>query len=391
MRNHLNNSIGMSTTRFSKVSTALSILLGTIIIVGVTTVGLAPQEPSKNKTPEKVAEKQPTVAPPQKLQHSVILPPPPGVSNRAHRKNRDDGIEKVVPVLPLKPTKRVTVAERQKPKRITPRIPLKRDEFASALITRDIDKVNQPLRPLKRTFNSIRKQERSVPEIKPLKPRKRDNIQKRARWTESTSTNDTRQKHRVSSVAGQGVTSPDNKNYKKTIAKGRVLLRMLEHGRGPTIDIAWPETPSQRSLLFRSLRDCYGMTTSLLVNAQNLYSMTGPPGHPWKLNLDKFSGFLRSPIGQSIPEERQVYLKIAARHNLSHWKAVRIFPRTVDAVLLRGLQKLIGHNYSKASRIRAYYVIERSGAVILNRIAVDGNKMSGSVKIRPVINSGCRA
>jgi len=381
----------MSGARLSKVPTVLSMLLGTIVIVGVTTVGLTPREAPKKKTPEKISENRPAVKPAQQLQHPVILPPPPTVSAKPAAETPVNGIKKLKSVQPLKPRARASVSERQQPKRMTPRIPLKRDEFASALITPDSNKVKQPLRPRKRTVTSIRKHERSKPEIKPLKPRKRHNIQQRIRSTQPASTDDTRRKRRTRSVPGQHVTAPDKKTYKKTIANGRVLLRMLEHGRGPTIDIAWPETPRQRTLLFQSLRDCYGMTTSLLVNKQNLYSMTSPAGHPWKLNSDKFSGFLRSPIGQSIPEERRVYLKIAARHNLSQWQAVRVFPRTVDAVLLRGLEKLIGKNYAKASRIRAYYVLEDGGAVTLNRIAVDGHKISGSVKIGPLINSGCRA
>ena len=85
----------MSGARLSKVPTVLSMLLGTIVIVGVTTVGLTPREAPKKKTPEKISENRPAVKPAQQLQHPVILPPPPTVSAKPAAETPVNGIKKL--------------------------------------------------------------------------------------------------------------------------------------------------------------------------------------------------------------------------------------------------------------------------------------------------------
>ena len=54
------------------------------------------------------------------------------------------------------------------------------------------------------------------------------------------------------------------------IAVGRPLLRLLEHGDGPRIDIAWPTDPRERSALFDTFERCYGMVVALVAESGDL-------------------------------------------------------------------------------------------------------------------------
>ncbi|NKB21516.1 MAG: hypothetical protein GKS01_13565 [Alphaproteobacteria bacterium] len=170
---------------------------------------------------------------------------------------------------------------------------------------------------------------------------------------------------------------------------GRVLLRMLEHGKGPSIEIAWPQTAENRRQLYSTLTQCYGMQAAVLHHSKALFSASDPPGVSWKLNIDRFSGFLRSPQGADIAVESALFRQIAHRHSLENWTPVRVFPRTVDAVLLGGLEHLVGTHYGTAKRIKAYYSLTSSGLTLQN-IRVDGRSVSGSVELPFSSRRQCR-
>ena len=164
-------------------------------------------------------------------------------------------------------------------------------------------------------------------------------------------------------------------------AEGRVLLRILEHGSGPEIEIAWPVSAMKRRALYRLFEACYGMEIALLDSGGRLYGRAGQAGRPWQPNLDRYSGFVRQPSGRLTSDEKNSVSRIRALHGgLRAARNVRLFPRRLDALLLGGLKALIGERYSEASAIRAHY--RRDGDnVLVEGIRLDGRPILGRVDL----------
>ncbi len=175
----------------------------------------------------------------------------------------------------------------------------------------------------------------------------------------------------------------------KSRKAGRTLLRLLEHGKGPSVEIAWPDSVAAREVLYRRLTRCYGMQGAVMDGADRLFAASGPKGAPWKMNLDRYSGFLRAPAGLPIEEESRKFTRIGARHRLSDWRPVRIFPRSVDAVLLGGLQQIVAGAYEGARTITAAYrVVGRR--LMLDSVRVNGGALPGSVDLTAAAAAACR-
>ena len=173
------------------------------------------------------------------------------------------------------------------------------------------------------------------------------------------------------------------------VRKGRSLLRLLEHGKGPAIEIAWPLSERDRSTLFRYLNACYGMRTALLDGQGRLYLDAGARGLKWEINLDRFSGFVRQPDGHITAAERRAGEKIRRYHGLipaTH--IVRVFPRVIDAALLGGLKRVMGEGYTSAQTIRGRYRKTSSG-LLVDDIVRDGRKVSGTISFPPVRGASC--
>lgn len=164
-------------------------------------------------------------------------------------------------------------------------------------------------------------------------------------------------------------------------AEGRVLLRILEHGSGPEVEIAWPVSAIKRRALYRLFEACYGMEIALLDSAGRLYGSAGQAGRPWQPNLDRYSGFIRQPSGRLTPDEKGSVSRIRALHGgLRAASNVRLFLRRLDALLLGGLKALIGERYARASAIRAHY--RRDGdSVLVEGIRLDGKPVLGQVDL----------
>ena len=173
------------------------------------------------------------------------------------------------------------------------------------------------------------------------------------------------------------------------VRKGRKLLKLLEHGKGPTIEITWPRNEAERARLFGYLSACYGMQTALLDGNGQLYVEGGRRGRRWEINLDRFSGFVRRPDGIIAPAERRAAEKVRRYHGLipaAH--VVRIFPRVVDAALLGGLKRLMGDAYAGARTIRGHYRITQGGLVV-EAINYDNRNVLGAISFPPVGGSSC--
>jgi hypothetical protein len=189
--------------------------------------------------------------------------------------------------------------------------------------------------------------------------------------------------------------SPAVKIDKAVAAEGRTLLRLLEHGEGPAIEIAWPSRAAARARLFGYLRGCLGMRVALMDSGNDggsgkgFYLASGPAGSASELNLDRFSGFMRTPSGRMPDAETRLVASIRDRHLIGNAMPVRLFPRSVDAALLGGLNMAVGQSYGAAKIIHARYRRDASGLYVTD-ISVDGSKVPGKILLsnRRCSNSG---
>ena len=172
---------------------------------------------------------------------------------------------------------------------------------------------------------------------------------------------------------------------------GRALLRVLEHGKGPQIEIAWPANAGKREGLYDRLRACFGMKNALMDAQGNLFRSNEVRGQRWEINLDRFSGFLRQASGRLPRKEQQISHAIERRHgHLNDPVMVRIFPRRVDASLLGGLQAIVGSGYMQARSIHARYDMQGSH-ILVRDIQLDGRKLEGVIELSQYRQCGGRA
>jgi hypothetical protein len=219
-------------------------------------------------------------------------------------------------------------------------------------------------------------------ESQPALPRKRQIMPLRPRRGEAP------REPKPSARAAPDAKTPNAKaaevkapNAKAITAQGRALLRLLEHGQGPAIELAWPRKADERARLYRRFRDCFGMRVALRRGGGELFIAGSPRGQSWRPNRDRYSGFARQPAGRLAAAERRDLRAIARHHDLPNWAAaMRIFPRYVDARLLGGLEQLLAAGYAKAGSIRARYHL-RGGGIVVREIQVDGRAIPGSVDL----------
>jgi len=174
---------------------------------------------------------------------------------------------------------------------------------------------------------------------------------------------------------------------RKLLHEGRVLLRVLEQGAGPSIEIAWPEGAAARERLFERFVECFGMRVALMDYDGKLFTDAGQSGQPWAINLDRFSGFARQPTGHLVAEEKHTGRRIRTRHTgLRDAFPVRVFPRRVDAQLLAGLKSIAGQAYVKDGVMQARYRLS-SKTVTVEDIRINGRTAQGQVDLSPTIRS----
>lgn len=173
------------------------------------------------------------------------------------------------------------------------------------------------------------------------------------------------------------------------VATGRPLLRLLEHGEGPNVDIAWPGAAAEREALFRTFERCYGMLVALIAGDGSLFSDLSETA-PWAINLDRYSGFVRRSGGLATPGEGDWARRIVRRHPQSAGASiVRVFPRAMDALLVGGLRQLVGPGYRDTRTIRAEYRRDGS-AVFIERIHADGAPVAGRIALGAAAERRCR-
>lgn len=143
-------------------------------------------------------------------------------------------------------------------------------------------------------------------------------------------------------------------------SEGRTLLRVLEHGKGPVIEIAWPSGAAAQRALYATFVQCFDMKVALMNGQGDLFIAEGKARQRWEINLDRYSGFLRQAHGSTSQEEQNQVRAIDRFHRgLNGADVVRIFPRLVDARLLGGLKALVGDGYLQSRSIHALYRLEK--------------------------------
>ncbi len=174
------------------------------------------------------------------------------------------------------------------------------------------------------------------------------------------------------------------------VRKGRALLKILEHGSGPSIQIAWPASAGQRTTIYRRFRDCYGLRTALMDAGGRLFTDTGSPGIPWPINLDHYSGFIRTSGGELARDETSRVRAIRARHgDRAAGEPVRFFPRGVDALLLGELNRIIESDYRDIRQIRARYRLE-GDRVFVDGVFGDDRHFPGRIDLSAAAAPSCR-
>ena len=176
----------------------------------------------------------------------------------------------------------------------------------------------------------------------------------------------------------------------EVVREGRTLLRLLEHGSGPEIELAWPDSAARRARLYRRLRDCYGVRVALMDGRDRLFAARGTPGAAWDLNLDRYSGFIRRPAGRPAQGEAEAAARIRAYHGgLAGARPVRVFPRRVDALLLGGLNRIVGPGYADRRTIRAHYRLD-GARLLVERVEADGHALPGRIDLSAAARRACR-
>lgn len=168
---------------------------------------------------------------------------------------------------------------------------------------------------------------------------------------------------------------------RKVVEKGRTLLRLLEHGSGPTIEFAWPDNTNEKMALYNVLVQCHGMRVALLDDRDRLFSNDSPPGTKWQINLDRYSTFIRQISGQSVDPERQEITRIKHRQSgLGSVTPVRIFTRQLDAYVLGNLGQILGAGYRSKRFIQARYNMN-GNTILITDIVVDGVSKHGQILV----------
>lgn len=325
---------------------------------GAVTIGLAlflvlmSQKPNASETQSQPPPEAPTVeqtaAEQPPLQAAVVLPPPPAPASTPAAEIANAYPEAPPEAAPPEPS------------------PIQRPALKPRKVSPSVEKVEiTPLKP--RTEPAPPK---TVPprEAEPVPTAEEASPEQVANRPATEAT---------SSAPAQSTSVPVTK---KTVKEGRALLKMLEIGKGPVIEIAWPQNRSERSRLYDLLTACHGMQTAMLAGASNIYAIDGAPGATWNVNRDAVSGFIRQPAGELTDAEKSAIERIKARHGILYATPVRLFPRGVDAVMLGGLGQIVGPGYLKYNTIRARYRLSGNRITVAD-VRVDGKNVAGGVAL----------
>ena len=359
-----------------KLSVLVSLVAGVILVLVVFLKDRPDErkvvEPVLPPTPREMPQPEPAA---EAALAAISLPPPPVRPTPAAPKPQPEATIK-----PIQPTERPP----EPAKTVKPMEPMPKPEPVETkpMVVKPLEKkVEVPPKPKelkpRKPLKAV-KVEKKAPVVKPRKPEPRPAAPEPRKVEPKPEPVQPETVHVSVRSSGQ-------------VAKeGRALLRLLEHGSGPTIEIGWPTGSSSRRNLYSALSGCFGMQAILMDGAGNLYAAKGQRGHKWEINLDRYSGFVRQPAGFIAPQERASADAIRRYHGFGRDRSVvRVFPRQVDSVLLGGLQQVLGEKYRRTKMIRATY--RQAGSTLyVEGIEADGMKVDGRIAFNPKRGSGCR-
>ncbi len=137
------------------------------------------------------------------------------------------------------------------------------------------------------------------------------------------------------------------------------ILFAIEQGKGPSIEIGWPQKYNVRETLFLILHDCYGMRVGRLDGGR--LRAVEPMDRQQRM-----SAYLRVGSGAVISVEQQLLKKINGKG-----RPVRVFSRNFDSSLLAGFSQVYGSNLLGAKTVYGRYVVEGK-ALIVSDVLING-------------------
>ena len=143
-------------------------------------------------------------------------------------------------------------------------------------------------------------------------------------------------------------------------------LDLLEKGKGPHIQIAWPQNPQEQAHIYQYLRDCSQMKTIVMSEKGLLYKLGGKKGQNWLIDTKKYSGFVRQTTHLQADEHYQIDLIKQFHHGLQNAQAVRIFPRESDAQLLGAISQLLPANHQANFSFQGEYAYINNQLTLTN-------------------------
>jgi hypothetical protein len=172
---------------------------------------------------------------------------------------------------------------------------------------------------------------------------------------------------------------------KETVREGRALLRLLESGEGPDIEIAWPAAVADRADLYRLFSDCFGMRTVVMSAGGEMFGASGAP-----FDGDRYSGYVRQPAGGLSADEQRQVDTIRRSYGVARGRVLRLFPRRVDAIFLGALDRIAGGGFAKGMRIRARYRVVANGIQVFD-IRIGSRAASEIIVLPYTAQRTCRA
>jgi hypothetical protein len=354
-------------------SAAVNGLMAIILLAWLADTAIPSQTPPQREKPavEEPAPKPPPAAKPVREEPIVVeLPPPPRpkVETQAKAAPVTPATPKFVPLRPS------TVRDPEPPAKIVALAP--RAEVGKAKIT-----------PAPKPLHA-----RKEPSPK-RQPVKAEPVERRESGPDRKAFADARAEAKARSEARAHTyesAKAEVEVTKRSVRNGRHLLRILEHGEGPAIEIAWPGSRAERERLHGVFRRCYGMRLALIDATGGLYLDEGPRGSRWQVDLDRFSGFVRRPSGQITAAESRDAARVARHHRrLPATDPVRVFPRATDAALLGGIAQALGDEYRAAKAITAAYRLRGSRVAVVG-LRVDGRPVAGGIDLSRSAAPACR-
>ncbi len=153
------------------------------------------------------------------------------------------------------------------------------------------------------------------------------------------------------------------------------VLRRIEAGEGPGLEIAWPSDPASRLHLTRVLSRCHGMAT-ILMGEEGGWNLEDA-GSPWRFVPTVHSGFVRTVAETTLlPRDRASIARARRDAQFRTAPVRRVFPRHQDIALLSGLSRVIGEALSDQMSLRAAYEVGPLGVRIGN-VTANGRSHQG--------------